>query len=616
MARTSWFVGGTRRKARQKRSHCTSACPILGHTTDCARTVGAGFNATDPDEERDPPPQPTPITFPVSEARSGIDWGEPTALPDLQSLFARVVRPSDVSRNHADALNIETCPPCSVEDLLPDGTSYWPSLEPQQLQPPVSYADATRVESTAAKKRREFSDRLTELQVDNDTAYRTISRTLKAGTKGPRLAYMRKFWEGLESMSQYWDCSLDQYSEVAASPTDSVQGGTKRQRTDLAEYKDRVPTPISEQIDADLEEFANAMKPWHDTATAAGSEADTPKYGTPDRTPRTSNIPPPPVSRTRYRGRRTNTGRDMPDQFRADTVKSFVEGIVWPFQCSLAQARQMPRVQFGKLSLPVRQTAAVYRIPRDRARARQGRLEGPMLALQVRAETGFGGDEGGELLREKARLDLMREVGGLLQIAQERRRGGRTEVRPGEGRWWTVEPRWGGGGGGEVDGEGVNSDVVQSAEGVVGGGKEARKKEKEKAKERGRGPKRRKSAAMMWEELRCGSGVWDPKTDYAAIGKDASDDYDTIFLLSSLNHHLSILKLTVHTHYTDCLISGRLPEPLPLDPAWCIPKLQRTEWFDLFDCGQRVEAFRGVWGVMGFLTRDLGGADTLGGGVD
>ena len=165
----------------------------------------------------------------------------------------------------------------------------------------------------------------------------------------------------------------------------------------------------------------------------------------------------------------------------------------------------MPSVQFGKLSLPVRQTAAVYRIPRDRTRARQGRLEGPIIALQVRADTDFV-EDAGRPLEDKSRLDLMREFGGLLQLAQERRREGKTEVRPGEGRWWTMNPRWGGGPGGEVVSDIVNSDVAQSAEALLAGLKGTKGNEhKDNTRKQ-----RRKTPAMLWKELRCGSALWDP----------------------------------------------------------------------------------------------------------
>lgn len=68
-------------------------------------------------------------------------------------------------------------------------------------------------------------------------------------------------------------------------------------------------------------------------------------------------------------------------------------------------------------------------------------------------------------------------------------------------------------------------------------------------------------------------------------------------------HHVSLVRLRVHGAYMDYLADGILPNPLPADPKWCQPLMQRTQWFDLFNVAQRVEAFRCLWGIMCFLTR-------------
>lgn len=75
--------------------------------------------------------------------------------------------------------------------------------------------------------------------------------------------------------------------------------------------------------------------------------------------------------------------------------------------------------------------------------------------------------------------------------------------------------------------------------------------------------------------------------------------------MSSLNHHISILKLTVHDAYIQYLQSETFPDPVPLDKDWCSPTLQRTQWFDLLDVDERVQAFRALWGVTAYLTRDI-----------
>lgn len=74
-------------------------------------------------------------------------------------------------------------------------------------------------------------------------------------------------------------------------------------------------------------------------------------------------------------------------------------------------------------------------------------------------------------------------------------------------------------------------------------------------------------------------------------------------MLSSMYHHVSIVKLRVHIGYVDYLETGKLPDPLPADIQWCQPAMQRSQWFDLFDIPQRVEAFKCLWGVMCYLTR-------------
>jgi len=75
-------------------------------------------------------------------------------------------------------------------------------------------------------------------------------------------------------------------------------------------------------------------------------------------------------------------------------------------------------------------------------------------------------------------------------------------------------------------------------------------------------------------------------------------------MVSSMYHHVSLVKLKVHGAYVDYLEDGTLLASLPTDPEWCRPLMQRSQWFDLFDVGQRVEAFRCLWGIMSYLTRD------------
>ena len=74
-------------------------------------------------------------------------------------------------------------------------------------------------------------------------------------------------------------------------------------------------------------------------------------------------------------------------------------------------------------------------------------------------------------------------------------------------------------------------------------------------------------------------------------------------MVSSLNHHISLLKLRIHPAYLEFITEGKLPVEMPRETDWCSPKLQRTKWFDLFNIEDRTEAMRGVWGIMSYLMR-------------
>ena len=533
MAKTSWFIGGVKHKTKKKKTSTKASATL---TIDGKLTLslpGTAFAGTDPERERDPPPEPTPISFPAHVESEGRPWTEHDAPPSFQSLFSRILKPSDISEEHLKALNIKTLPKCSISELVPDaldGSSY---LSPAMPPPQIEDDKPTGPPNEITRKRKDFDDRLAELRIDNDLAFRVLSKRVPVGTKPPRVAFMRKFYEGLENMSQYWDCSLDQYYDIFETHRGDDGGNcVKRQRLENGGFSPRrspdqqsrpdfektVPILTSHSASSNSEAELNA--------TDALRKEDQEIMDEASRHIRSTSATPEPQLQKRYKGRRNGTGRDMPDQFRTDTVRAFVEGAVWAFRTSLSIPRLPPIVQFNKLNLPVRQTGAVYRLPSDRTKARQGWQEGPILSLQVRADSEFQ-DENGKQREQMCRLDSLREIAGLLQLAQERRREGRKEVKPGEGMWWTTKPRWGGGEGGDAQNEIGNTDILQAAEELLGA---AREKSGKPGKDRSRAPAK-KTPAMLWKELKPGRGNWDPRTEYVAIGKEPSSEWDEVSTL-------------------------------------------------------------------------------------
>jgi hypothetical protein len=141
-------------------------------------------------------------------------------------------------------------------------------------------------------------------------------------------------------------------------------------------------------------------------------------------------------------------------------------------------------------------------------------MEGPLLGLQCRPDVNFGSTGN---LEAESYLDAVRELGGLLLLAQERHREGKTEQQAGLGKWWTTKERWGGGPGGEVESIENNADPEPKAQEKLSG-----------RNPDGSKMRRRPTPAQVWKILKPGNPLWDPKVAYEAIGRDKSVEWDDV----------------------------------------------------------------------------------------
>ncbi|KNG44314.1 hypothetical protein DDE82_000237 [Stemphylium lycopersici] len=506
---------------------------------------------------------------------------------------------SDVREDTLALLNVTFQPECDFETLLSSLSN-----NAESFLPPRSWLDAPGEQPSATNtatgpallsngrrvpEQREFYLRVRELFVNNADAFSTLTRK-SSGSQAPlRLAHFRKFWEGLDNLAYYWDTSLDEYLPPAQEAhgdeqTDSVPLSDSTDAQVLPETgPDRASTETPTSRAPGDEEPRKKAKT-EDTGRSAHIQSDNsnrkgvltteytptapnralPARAAPPKTPWAANMEPQgrPVdlSKGSYRGYRIGNGAEMPDQYRIECVRSFLEPIVWAFGVTLSPHRRPPVLTIEHVRFPVRMSSVAWRGPQDRTKARQGFMEGPVLGMQCRADVNFGATG---KLNTQSTLDAVRELGGLLLLAQERAREGKSERRGGEGKWWTTKDRWGGGPGGEV-GEATGATEVLA--------KDAAFKPEEKPVERNRDgskARRRPTPAEVWKTLRPGNPLWDPKVSYEAIGKDKNVEWDNT----------------------------------PSDPDWCSPKLQRTRWFDLFSIEDRTEAMRGIWGIMSYLMR-------------
>ena len=417
------------------------------------------------EKPRGPPPPATPLQFPRCEPcwRSNPELGVSS---DLARLFSSTIRTGPTIK-HLQVLNVNLAIDLPLNQVVPTiliPPHSWSKKSPATSESSASSQATTSPLSNGAPTpgKEEFFVRVQELLHDNNDAFRAMERQPPLPHRQPaRIVHFRKFWEGLLLVAEHWDTSLDKYSDSKATDEKSAMD-IDELRSEANKAESRMETDQGEHL------------------------------------------------RKTYTGRRTSTGRDMPGKYREDTIFAFVETLTWAFRCRLDQARSQQRLELQGTMIPILHAASVYRIPKDVREARRGVAEGPMLGVFCREQTSFRGLNEAEGEGKQEILDLLRETGLLLMLAQKRAREGKEEEVPGKGKWWANAPRWGGGAGGELGNanEESNGDPTSS---------ESSRKRFKKA-----------SRMDAWKSMQPPSSTWDRGVTYQQIGKDKNSEYDNV----------------------------------------------------------------------------------------
>lgn len=495
------------------------------------------------------PPRPSTEAPPVSWGRADV--------AGITKHFLSLKKPSDVSKETLAQLNVTFQSECDFETILSSLSEDAPSHIP-----PASWLEAPDQQDSAASKpfvvllsngrkvpdRKEFFVRARELLFKNEDAFSTLTRKGGGGQASLRLAHFRKFWEGLDNMAYYWDNSLDDYrppnpeADETTAQTGSLAGsdGQETSAETKAEWAAKTGSGFGSPDEGEPRKKAKTeavndqtmAQSVHANGFGGSIAAQTasiipsrvlPARIAPSRFPNMTNREPQEkpadMSNGSYRGYRIGNGSEMPDQYRIDCVRAFVEPIAWAFGVTLSQHRRPPVLLLEHVRFPVRMSSVAWRGPQDRVKARQGWMEGPVLGIQCRPDVNFGASGN---LDAESNLDAIRELGGLLLLAQERAREGKSEQLAGQGKWWTTKERWGGGPGGEVGDAATASETS---------GTETMPNSKEKPVQRnpdGSKARRRPTPAQMWKVVKPGNPLWDPKVVYEAIGKDRTAEWDDV----------------------------------------------------------------------------------------
>lgn len=118
-------------------------------------------------------------------------------------------------------------------------------------------------------------------------------------------------------------------------------------------------------------------------------------------------------------------------------------------------------------------------------------------------------------------------------------------------------------------------------------------------------PPYRKKWYQDWQRLRPNTPIWDDKIVYRHIGKLGGSDFDDIFMVTSVNHHVALLRMKVHQQYLEWLETGaevveEVVESLRKD----VLHVQRSTWFNMFDIQDRREFLIALWRLMCWLNRE------------
>lgn len=117
-------------------------------------------------------------------------------------------------------------------------------------------------------------------------------------------------------------------------------------------------------------------------------------------------------------------------------------------------------------------------------------------------------------------------------------------------------------------------------------------------------PPFKKKWYQEWQKLRPNAPVWDDKIVYKRIGTEGDAAFDEIYMLSSVNHHIALVKMKVHPDYLAWLESGDEVKAEVIDGSRKdVLHVQRSKWYDMFEKEARKELLVCLWRLMCWMTR-------------
>lgn len=611
-------------------------------------------------------PPPTPIHFPQcrpastgsglnpdthahaeSEEEEAVASDAPPTTP-LTTLLQGLVRPADqVQISHLEALGVCVIPDAPLADVIPGASS----SDPDWSLPPFGHWDTLSREETIDYLRGDaqsrpklcngklvpgptkYVDLRSGLLTENERAFRAVRRvTPRPGEQYVRLGYCHDFFRNLEALTSFWDDT----SIKASPPQPPAANKTTAAEGEQAGEEETVEKPTPDD---------NSVSFYR---TSAGSA-----------------MPPP------FRTQLLNSFLKLVTYDFNCSIMSRVEPRLYlqssPSSSSPSTTTTTRRSQFSS------GCSFIYRMPLDRESAKRGIAEGPIAAVSPRHTTSFpplardreavidlsreiiaalitaqhraregrvetrfgkdtwwttrrrwGGGSGGPIGKEAELLEA-KEVGAVVVGDKDERPLKEGAVVEGDGAPASPSPL--------TSSSSTSSSFRSSRPLPMGGSRSrlnrpippsfsslSRNEDQNIQSNSGRGggpappPKRPRTGLAIYDAYRMvrpPARQWDPKTRHEAIGRQRGVDYDDVFVISSLFHHIAILRVRVPDRLLAVLDGG--PDEDADDDTTARGgqrttrrklEVYRTRWYDFFVAEDRVEAMKTIWAVMAYAMRE------------
>ncbi|KAK5995760.1 hypothetical protein PT974_04178 [Cladobotryum mycophilum] len=495
-------------------------------------------------------PPPTPISLPRYQPFAQDDDASLNPQDALSNLLKSTGRSTAaLGPIGLSAIGFDLKLDAETKDLIPDPSyipdfGQWDRLTPDEARDQNNSARRLLRNGNLSPGCQVYLERYKELSHGNEDAFRTVRRIPPPkGKQQARLGNAYEFFRCLELFTTYWD---DPTQPPALPPSPEISASEKKE----------------------------------------------PSEGAQTQTDGVGKEPP------KFMVIRTAEGSAMPPEFRINLITAFVKLVSYDFGCNVSMARVEPRLHFSspedhphpRKSHIASNCHFVFQSPTSRETARAGLVYGPVATVSARPTVSFTTPN----VETAQSLDLAREVLAALIAAQHRAREGKTEKRFGEGEWWTSKPRWGGGPGGPIGRE-IERDATQ-------GDKDVKPEEGAKVMQRlAKRPRKNVPIYDNYRMVRAPSYTWDRKARYEAIGKQKGADFDDIFVISSLFHHMSIIRIRVPNRLLEVLDGS--PDPDTSRRSWGKVQAWRSRWYDLFETDQRLAAMQLIWAMISYQMR-------------